>query len=126
MIGLKEKLRHKIEEWRPRTRRLVQEYGDVVIDQVTIEKLIGGMRDLKVLITDISYLDPNEGIRYRGYSLTEVIEKLPKPKGAEMPYVEGVWYLLLTGEIPTQEDVDRLHAQIEELTAKIDEFSRTE
>ncbi len=78
MIGLKEKLRQKIEEWRPRTKRLVQEFGDVVIDQVTVEKLIGGMRDLKVLITDISYLDPNEGIRYRGYSLTEVIRKAPK------------------------------------------------
>jgi citrate synthase len=47
MIGLKEKLRQKIEEWRPRTKRLVQEFGDVVIDQVTVEKLIGGMRDLK-------------------------------------------------------------------------------
>ena len=34
MIGLKEKLRQKIEEWRPRTKRLVQEFGDVVIDQV--------------------------------------------------------------------------------------------
>jgi len=29
-------------------------------------------------------------------------------------------------QVPTQEDVDRLHAQIEELTAKIDEFSRSE
>jgi len=29
-------------------------------------------------------------------------------------------------QVPTQEDVDRLHAQIEELTTKIDEFSRSE
>lgn len=108
MTGLKEKLRQKIEEWRPRTRRLVEEFGDVVIDEVTVEKLIGGMRNLKVLITDISYLDPNEGIRYRGYTLPEVIAKLPKPKGAEMPYVEGVWYLLLTGDMPTQQDVDEV------------------
>jgi citrate synthase len=108
MAGLKDKLRQKIEEWRPRTRRLVEEFGDVVIDQVTIEKVIGGMRDLKVLVTDISYLDPNEGIRYRGLTLSEVIEKLPKPKGAEMPYVEGVWYLLLTGEVPTQEEVEEV------------------
>jgi citrate synthase len=63
------------------------------------------MRGLKSLVTDISYLDPNEGIRYRGYTLPEVFEKLPKPKGAEMPFVEGLFYLLLTGEIPTENQV---------------------
>jgi hypothetical protein len=31
MIGLKEKLRQKIEDWRPRTKRLVQEFGETVI-----------------------------------------------------------------------------------------------
>jgi citrate synthase len=63
------------------------------------------MRDIKCLVTDISYLDPQEGIRYRGYTLPEVFEKLPKPAGAEMPYVEALWYLLLTGDIPTQEEM---------------------
>ncbi len=114
MASLKETLRQKIKEWRPRVKRLVDEYGDVVIDQVTIEKVIGGMRDLKVLVTDISYLDPNEGIRYRGYTLPEIFEKLPKPKGAEMPYVEGVWYLLLTGDLPGEEEVQEV----------IDEFQK--
>jgi len=93
MASLKEKLREKIEQHRPRTQRLVQEYGDVVVDHVTISQIIGGMRGLKSLVTDISYLDPNEGIRYRGFTLPEVFEKLPKPKGAEMPYVEGLVYL---------------------------------
>ena len=60
------------------------------------------MRDLKCLVTDISYLDPNEGIRYRDYTLPELFKKLPKPKGAEMPYVEGVIYLLLTGDLAYQ------------------------
>ena len=114
MDGLKDKLRQKIEGWRPRIKRLMEEYGDVVIDKVTVEKLIGGMRDLKVLITDISYLDPNEGIRYRGHTLPEVIQLLPKPKGAEMPYVEAVWYLLLTGDIPTLEEIEEV----------IDEFQK--
>src|SRR5512147_571201 len=102
---LKEKLFEKIESWRSRTNRLLNEYGDVVIDEVTISKAIGGMRDLKCLITDISYLDPMEGIRYRGYTLPEVFDKLPKPKGSEMPYVEGAFYLLLTGDVPTEEEV---------------------
>jgi citrate synthase len=105
MSNLKQKLKDKIDLWRPRTTKLIKEHGDVVIDQVTIAQAIGGMRGLKSLVTDISYLDPNEGIRYRGYTLPEVFEKLPKPKDCEMPYVEGAFYLLLTGDIPTENEV---------------------
>ncbi len=105
MSNLKQKLKDKIDIWRPRTEKLVKDHSDVVIDQVTIGQAIGGMRGLKSLVTDISYLDPNEGIRYRGYTLPEVFKKLPKPSGAEMPYVEGALYLLLTGDIPTDNEV---------------------
>jgi len=104
MASLKETLSQKIQEHRPRTQKLLKEYGDVVVDQITIAQVIGGMRGVKSLVTDISYLDPNEGIRYRGYTLPEVFEKLPKPKNAEIPYVEGLFYLLLTGDIPTLDE----------------------
>jgi len=105
MSKLKQKLFKKIKEHRPRTVRLLKEYGDKVIDEVKVSQVIGGMRGVKGLVTDISYLDPLEGIRYRGYTLPEVLEKLPKPKGADMPYVEGLYYLLLTGDIPTEKQV---------------------
>ncbi len=105
MTTLKEKLYEKIEAHRPRITRLLKEHGDDVIDQVTVKQVIGGMRGIKSLITDISYLDPYEGIRYRGFTLPEVFEKLPKPEGKEMPYVEGMFYLLLTGDIPTESQV---------------------
>ena len=108
MSSLKYILEEKIEAHRPRTRRLAKEYGDVVVDQVHAKQIVGGMRGIKCLISDISYLDPYEGIRYRGYTLPEVFEKLPKPEGAEMPYVEGLYWLLLTGEIPTKEQVEEL------------------
>jgi citrate synthase len=108
MNNLKEVLYKKIEGHRPRTKRLAKEYGDKVVDQVKAGQIVGGMRGIKCLISDISYLDPYEGIRYRGYTLPEVFEKLPKAEGAEMPYVEGLYYLLLTGEIPTKEQVDAL------------------
>ena len=106
MSILKDKLYKKIKEWRPRISKLVKQYGDVVVDKVTVNQIIGGMRGIKSLITDISYLDPYEGIRYRGYTLPEVFDKLPKPKGAEMPYVEGLVYLLLTGDIPNEKEID--------------------
>jgi len=105
MAKLKEKLKEKIEAWRPRTTRLLKEFGNVKIDEVTIEQCIGGMRDIKCLVTDISYLDPHEGIRFRNYTIPELLEKLPKVPGCEMPYVEGLFYLLLTGDIPTTEEV---------------------
>ncbi len=114
MSVLKQKLYEKIQEWRPRTERLLKEHGDFEVDKVTISKMINGMRGLKCLITDISYLDPNEGIRYRGYTLREVFDKLPKPKDSEIPYVEGLVYLLLTGEMPTESEVSDV----------VDEFSR--
>lgn len=105
MSKLKEKLYDKIQQWRPRTQKLLHEYGDVVVDKITISQIIGGMRGIKSLVTDISYLDPMEGIRYRGYTLPEIFEKLPRPKGAEMPYVEGLFFLLLTGDIPNDSEI---------------------
>jgi citrate synthase len=105
MSKLKDKLRQKIEAWRPRTTKLVKEHGDVKLGDVTIGQAIGGARGVKCLVTDISYLDPLEGIRFRGHTIPETLEKLPKVPGSEMPYVEGHVYLLLTGEIPTRDEV---------------------
>lgn len=108
MTKLKEILRGKIEAWRPRTARLVKEYGNVKVGEVAIGQLIGGARDVRCLVTDISYLDPNEGIRFRGMTIPEVLEKLPKVPGSEMPFVEGHLWLLLTGDIPTMEEAQSL------------------
>jgi len=105
MTSLKSKLHDKIEAHRPRVKKILSEHGDKVISEVTAGQVIGGMRGIKSLVTDISYLDPYEGIRYRGFTLPEVFEKLPKPPGAKMPYVEGLFYLLLTGDIPTDSQV---------------------
>ncbi len=111
MSILKDKLAAKIDAHRPRTTRLLKEFGDVKVGEVTMEQLIGGMRSVKSLVTDISYLDPMEGIRFRGYTIPETLEKLPKVPGGKMPYVEVFFYLLLTGDIPTDEDVKAVAAE---------------
>ena len=115
MEKLKNKLAQKIEAHRPRTTKLLKEFGEVKVDEVKMRQVIGGMRGIKCLVTDISYLDPYEGIRYRGMTLPEVFEKLPKPEGKEQPYVEGLWWLLLTGEVPTKDEVEEV---IEEFKAR--------
>lgn len=112
MNKLKNKLAEKIKEHRPRTRRLVKDFGDVKIDDVEISQVIGGMRGIKCLVTDISYLDPHDGIQFRGYSVDEVLDKLPTHEDAEMPFVEGQLYLLLTGEIPDEEDVQDVRNEL--------------
>jgi len=111
---LKDTLYEKIMDWRPRTERLMKEYGNVVVDTITISQILGGMRGIKSLVSDISYLDPMEGIRYRGYTLPEVFEKLPKAPHSQMPLVEGLFYLLLMGEMPTEEQASEM----------VDEFNK--
>ena len=108
MSSLKQKLYSKIEGWRPRTTRLLKEFGDTKLGDVTIKQAIGGMRGVKGLVTDISYLDPDEGIRFRGMTIPETLDKLPKVPGSPMPYVEGHVYLLLTGEVPTKAEATEL------------------
>ena len=110
-MALKETLKQKIEEFRPRTTKLTKEFGKIVIDQVTIDQAIGGARDVRCLVTDISYLDPQEGIRFRGKTIPETFEALPKAPGSNYPTVESFWYFLLTGEVPTQAQVDEVVAE---------------
>jgi len=102
--NLKAKLLEKILAHRPRTTKLVKEQGKIVIDQVTIDQCVGGARDVRCLVTDISYLDPQEGIRFRGKTIPETFAALPKVPGSEYPYVEGFWYFLMTGDVPTKEE----------------------
>ncbi len=99
---LKDSFAAQLPAWRDRVQRLLKESGEVKVGDVTISQVYGGMRDIKSLVTDISYVDPNEGIRFRGFTIPEVIAKLPKPPGAEMPYTGGLYYLLMIGKIPTE------------------------
>ena len=110
-MALKETLKQKIEAFRPRTTRLTKEFGKVIIDQVTIDQCIGGARDIRSLVTDISYLDPQEGIRFRGKTIPETFEALPKAAGSKYPTVESFWYFLLIGEVPTPAQVAEVEAE---------------
>ncbi|MCM0081121.1 citrate (Si)-synthase [Geomonas sp. Red32] len=126
-MALKEAVRRKLDEFRPRIARLTKEHGKVKIDEVTIEQCIGGARDIRCLVTDISYLDPQEGIRFRGKTIPETFASLPKAPGSEYPAVESFWYFLLTGEVPTQAQVDEVLAdwkQRQEVPAYVFEIIR--
>ncbi len=108
---LHEKLSAQLPEWRERIKTLAKEHGDVRVDDVTIGQIVGGMRDIKSLLTDISFVDPAEGIRFRGMTIPETLKALPKARGGKMPSVGGLYYLLMIGEVPTKEQAMEVEAE---------------
>lgn len=91
-------------------KALIKEHGETVVDNVTLSQVYQGMRGITGLVTETSLLDANEGIRFRGYSIPELIEKLPHVEGGSQPLPEGLFHLMLLGEIPSQEDVEHISA----------------
>jgi citrate synthase len=59
----------------------------------------------------VSYVDPAEGIRFRGLSIPEVLKALPKASGGKMPLVGGLYYLLIVGDVPTKEQALEVEAE---------------
>lgn len=86
-------------------KSFVKANGDMVVGEVSLRQLAGGIRGVKSLITETSQLDAYEGIRFRGYSIPELKKLLPKAEGGTEPLPEGIFYLMLLNEIPTQADV---------------------
>ncbi|KAI0926385.1 citrate (Si)-synthase [Taiwanofungus camphoratus] len=66
------------------------------------------MRGLPALIWDGSVLDANEGIRFRGLTIPDCQAQLPKAPGGSEPLPEALFWLLVTGEVPTQGQVTTL------------------
>lgn len=110
-MNVKDRIRSKLPEWRERTARLVREHGSFKVADVTVEQIFGGIRGVPIQVSDVSYVDPNEGIRFRGYTVPEVLEMLPKPQRGEYPLVGGLYYLLMTGEIPTPEEAEDIEVE---------------
>jgi len=89
-------------------KNLLANHSDVVLGQYTIGQVISGMKGMTGLLTVTSKLDPEEGIRFRGYSIPELQEKLPRMNPDGEPLPEGLFHLMLIGELPSKEDVDYL------------------
>lgn len=108
---LHENISAQLPEWRKRITALAKEHADVKVADVTVGQVVGGMRDIKSLLTDVSFVDPAEGIRFRGMSIPETLKALPKARGGKMPLVGGLYYLLMIGEVPTKEQAMEVEAE---------------
>jgi citrate synthase len=85
-------------------KALLKEHGNKKIGEVTLSQIYQGMRGITGLVSETSLLDAQEGIRFRGYTIPELQVKLPKAPGGSEPLPEGLFHLMLVGELPTEED----------------------
>ncbi|EFA84289.1 citrate synthase [Heterostelium album PN500] len=109
---LKERLAQIIPGKIEQVKQLKAEHGDKIIGTCTVAQAYGGMRSVKALVTETSSLDAELGITFRGYTIPQCQEKLPKAPGGEEPLPEGILWLLLTGEIPTTNQVQQLSKEL--------------
>lgn len=107
-LTLKERLAELIPSQIDQVKQIRADHGKKSFGPVLVDQLYGGMRGLPALIWDGSVLDAEEGIRFRGKSIPECQALLPKAPGGSEPLPEGLFWLLLTGEVPTQEQVRAL------------------
>ncbi len=102
MSLLKAKLASQIPNLKERVRNLGKNYGSKVISEVTVEQVFGGMRGIKSLICDTSEVGLDYGLVIRGIPILELTDKLP----------EDVLWLMLTGELPTEEESKDLQREL--------------
>merc|ERR1712000_665482 len=108
--SLKEVFAAKLPGEIEKVKKLRKDYGSKVIQEVTLDQVYGGARGIKSLVWEGSVLDSEEGIRFRGKTIPECQEVLPKAPGGEEPLPEGLFWLLLTGEVPSEQQVRDLSA----------------
>jgi citrate synthase len=107
---IKDLFKVKADEQNKEIKSILEQHGNLKIEDVTLAQVYQGMRGITGLVTETSLLDANEGIRFRGFSIPELRESLPKAEGGSEPLPEGLFYLMLIGEVPTQEDVEHVSA----------------
>src|SRR6202008_4498983 len=102
MDRLKEQFKEKATALSADIKDIIKNHGEVKLGEITVAQVYQGMRGMVGMVTETSKLDPEEGIRFRGYSIPELRAKLPKAPGGTEPLPEGIFYLMLVGELPSQ------------------------
>jgi citrate synthase len=108
MDSLKNSFKAKSEIIAAEIKEMLKEHGTKKIGEVTLSQVYQGMRGITGLVTETSLLDAQEGIRFRGHTIPELQEKLPKAPGGSEPLPEGLFHLMLLGDLPTEEDVNHI------------------
>lgn len=105
-------LSEKIPQQQERLKRIKKEHGSAELGKVDVNMVIGGMRGITGLLWETSLLDADEGIHFRGYSIPQIQKLLPSAIPGGQPLPEGLMWLLLTGEIPSNEQAAALSREL--------------
>ena len=108
MDVIKSQFKAKADEVSAEIKELLKEHGNKKIGEVTLSQVYQGMRGITGLVTETSLLDAQEGIRFRGYTIPELQQQLPKAPNGSEPLPEGLFYLMLLGKLPREEDANRV------------------
>src|SRR5580704_4159608 len=111
--NLKATLREVIPEKRELLKQ-IKAKGDTKIGDVTVSQVIGGMRTLKSMVWEGSVLDADEGIRFHGRTITDCQKELPKGTSGTEMLPESMFWLLLTGKVPSTSQVRALSRELAE------------
>lgn len=114
---LKTTLKEVIPLKREQLKKLKTEYGQHSLGEVKVENALGGMRGLKCMVWEGSVLDANEGIRFHGKTIKDCQGILPKGKKGEEMLPEAMFWLLLTGQVPSTEQVRTFSRELAEKAA---------
>lgn len=110
-------LKTTLKEVIPAKRELlkkVKAQSEDVIGDVKVGNTIGGMRGLKAMLWEGSVLDADEGIRFHGKTIKDCQKELPKgTTGTEM-LPEAMFWLLLTGQVPSTGQVRAFSRELAE------------
>jgi citrate synthase len=106
MATLKETFKERADAQNTEIKYILSKHGNTSIGEVKLSQIYQGMRGITGLVTETSLLDAQEGIRFRGYTIPDLREKLPKAVGGTEPLPEGLFHLLLIGDIPKEEEVN--------------------
>jgi citrate synthase len=111
MERLKTLFKTKADQLSTEIKDILKEHGTKKIGEVQLAQIYQGMRGITGMVYETSLLDSQEGIRFRGFTIPELQAKLPKAAGGSEPLPEGLFYLLLTGEVPSEQDVKDISAE---------------
>ena len=95
MSLLKQELRKQIPRVQNEIKQLIIDKGDEKISDVTVAQAFSGLRGIKAFVCDTSSVSADKGLIIRGIPLLEITHILP----------EEVFFLLLTGRLPSKDEL---------------------
>ena len=115
---LKDTISNLIPQRKQELQEIKNNYSDNVIDNVTTQQVIGGMRGIKSMLWDNSSLDSEKGITFHNKTIDEIRNELPKfyfskhmKINTNEPMIEGMLWFLMTGKIPEPSQVENLRKE---------------